>query len=161
MRVCNGWSWRGTRCRRCLDGRTGDTECKCAITRHHCIGETPLTTQLTRCRDITVDAWVHRRGPRCRRCLGGGGQDGACGRKPLPDWMSEVSGSSCGTITSVRIPLPHFFAWMLEPEPWVSLWSNHFGEEFTSPLAWASDIWVSLWVNRIVAEPTSPFCPSR
>eukprot|EP01035_Chromulina_nebulosa_P024227 gene24227-31497_t len=73
-----------------------------------------------------------------------------------------VSGSSCGTITSVRIPLTHFFAWTLELElelePWVSLWSNHSGEESTSPLAWASDIWVSLWANRVVAEPTSP-CP--
>ena len=26
--------------------------------------------------------------------------------------------------------LPHFFAWTsLELKPWVSLWSNHFGEE--------------------------------
>jgi hypothetical protein len=24
----------------------------------------------------------------------------------------------------------------LELEPWVSLWSNHFGEESTPPLAW-------------------------
>ena len=24
----------------------------------------------------------------------------------------------------------------LEPEPWVSLWNNHFGEESTPPLAW-------------------------
>ena len=68
--------------------------------------------------------------------------------------LDEVGGSSCGAITSVRIPLPHFFAWTLELElelelePWVSLWSNHFGEESTPPLAWASDIWVSLWANR-------------
>ena len=52
--------------------------------------------------------------------------------------LDEVGGSSCGTITSVRIPLPHFFAWTLELElelePWVSLWSNHFGEESTPPL---------------------------
>jgi hypothetical protein len=27
----------------------------------------------------------------------------------------------------------------LELEPWVSLWSNHFGEESTPPLAWWSD----------------------
>ena len=54
--------------------------------------------------------------------------------------LDEVGGSSCGTITSVRIPLPHFFAWTLELEPWVSLWSNHFGEESTSPPAWASDM---------------------
>ena len=47
--------------------------------------------------------------------------------------LDEVGGFSCGTITSVRIPLPHFFAWTLELElePWVSLWSNHFGEEST------------------------------
>ena len=52
--------------------------------------------------------------------------------------LDEVGGYSCGTITSVRIPLPHFFAWTLELElePWVSLWSNHFGEESTPPLAW-------------------------
>ena len=36
------------------------------------------------------------------------GQDGACGREPDE----------------------------LELEPWVSLWSNHFGEESTPPLAW-------------------------
>ncbi len=71
--------------------------------------------------------------------------------------LDEVSGSSCGTITSVRIPLPHFFAWTLELEPWVSLWSNHFVEEPTPPLAWASDIWVSLWANCVVKELTSPF----
>ena len=77
--------------------------------------------------------------------------------------LDEVGGSSCGAITSVRIPLPHFFAWTLELElePWVSLWSNHFGEESTPPLAWASDIWVSLWANRVVEKLTSPFCPSR
>ncbi len=35
--------------------------------------------------------WVHGgRGPRCRRCQGGGGQDGACGREPLLDWMRSV-----------------------------------------------------------------------
>ena len=28
--------------------------------------------------------------------------------------LDEVGGSSCGTITSVRIPLPHFFAWTLD-----------------------------------------------
>jgi hypothetical protein len=33
------------------------------------------------------------------------------------------------------IPLPHFFAWKLDLEPWVSLWSNYFGEESTPPLA--------------------------
>ena len=33
----------------------------------------------------------------------------------------------------MRIPLPHFFAWTMELEPWVSLWSNHFGEESTTP----------------------------
>ncbi len=27
----------------------------------------------------------------------------------------------------------------LELEPWVSLWSNHFGEESTPPLAWRSN----------------------
>ena len=59
-------------------------------------------------------------------------------RKRAAAGLDEVSGSSCGTITSVRIPLPHFFAWTLELElePWVSLWSNHFGEESTPPLAW-------------------------
>ena len=36
------------------------------------------------------------------------GQDGACGREPDE----------------------------LELEPWVSLWSNHFGEESTPPVAW-------------------------
>ena len=62
--------------------------------------------------------------------------------------LDEVGGSSCGKITSVRIPLPHPVATTLELEPWVSLWSNHCGEEPTPPLAWASDIWVSLWANR-------------
>ncbi len=41
----------------------------------------------------------------------GGGQDGACGRAAA-EWDE------------------------LELEPWVSLWSNHFGEESTPPLAW-------------------------
>ena len=75
--------------------------------------------------------------------------------------QDEVSGSSCGAITSVRIPLPHFFAWTLELEPWVSLWSNHLGEEPTTPpLAWASDIWVSLWANRVV-EAYFPILPKQ
>ena len=30
--------------------------------------------------------------------------------------MDEVCGFRCGIITSVRIPLPHFFAWTLKPE---------------------------------------------
>jgi hypothetical protein len=50
--------------------------------------------------------------------------------------LDEVSVFSCGAITQVRIPLPHFFAWKLDTEPWVSLWSNHFGEESTPPLVW-------------------------
>jgi hypothetical protein len=62
--------------------------------------------------------------------------------------LDEVSVSSCGTITSVRILLPHFFAWTLELEPWVSLWSNHFGEESTPPLAWASNIYLGLVVSK-------------
>ena len=53
--------------------------------------------------------------------------------------LDEVGGFYCDTITSVRILLPHLFAWTLELEPWVSLWSNHFGEKSTPPLAWASN----------------------
>jgi hypothetical protein len=30
--------------------------------------------------------------------------------------LDEVCGFRCGIITSVRIPLPHFFAWTLELE---------------------------------------------
>ncbi len=44
-----------------------------------------------------------------------GGQDGACGREPLLDWMSWSwswsRGSRCGAITSVRRPLPHSPGW--------------------------------------------------
>ena len=81
---------------------------------------------------LIVHLWVHGRGPRCRRCLEGGGQDRACGREPLLDWMRSVGlaaaqslrwwfrfptsspgrwswsrGSRCGAITAVRSPLPH------------------------------------------------------
>jgi hypothetical protein len=101
--------------------------------------------------------WVHGRGPRHRRCQGGGGQDGACGREPLLDWMSWSwsHGSRCGAITSVRRPLPHspgrrgtrcrsrrrgtrrsmekIAAAGLDEVGKFSCGKNHFGEDSASP----------------------------
>ena len=51
---------------------------------------------------LFLNLWVHHgRGPRCRRCQGGGGQEELVeGREPLLDWMSWSW--SRGAITPVR-----------------------------------------------------------
>ena len=48
--------------------------------------------------------------------------------------LDEVGGSSFGKITSVMIPLPHFFAWTLELESWARCGA-------ITAVSWASDMW--------------------